>query len=492
MNTLRNARYSTKKGFTLVEMAIVLVIVGLLIGGGFSTLGAYLDNAKQSHTLGSLKVTKQALLNYVKVNKHMPCPDVYGDGDGKGDDTGVGLLTQCSSDVGTIPFDDLGLGRGITADDYGNLFSYGIHKEAADPLIMGLNIASPSEAIALRGFAGSYFYNLGAPAFDLDTPPTEAVLGSLVNSYQVCNRNAQNDCGGTNDVEVQFIPAVIVAFNENGDGTSLAACGAATTETRETENCDGDMRLIRGSFQKDVFDDQMVTISAYEIKEYALGAFKNPPSSSLELPPWAGYDYIVNKDLTSTNDFNSASGDAGVDVGDDGSFEQDGDSYGDSLYVTGNVEANINMLNGSNKLLVEGNVSATVNGGTGVDFFNIGGSVDSDGRIELEDGADTLTIEGDVAGEINGGGGGDVIVIKKNVYGTVNMGTGGDDLTINGDIHSAVYGGAKKGPNASDIDTIRVNKTRAAFITSGQESFLNQFTQIYFSDSGPEALPIAP
>ncbi len=386
MNTLRNTTCSAKKGFTLIEMAIVLVIVGLLIGGGFSTLGAYLDNAKQSHTLGSLKVTKQALLNYVKVNKHMPCPDVYGDGDGKGD-VGGASGTLCSSDVGTIPFDDIGLGRSVTADDYGNLFSYAVHKEAETSAVMGLNIAVLSDETALRGFAGSYFYNIGAPAFNLDTPPTEALQGSLLNSYQVCNRHAANNCGGTNDVEVQFIPAVIVAFNENGSGTNLASCGAASRGDRETENCNADMRLIRGSFQEGVFDDQIVTISAYEIKEQALGDFKDPPVAveSSAPPLWESFDFIVNKDFVNSNELNSA------------------DAVRNTYLITGDMttHGSINLKDGNDILTILGtiDIANTIKGKSGHDVLLV--SNGPDGYPVSHYGDDTKAALSDAMSKVN-------------------------------------------------------------------------------------------
>jgi coproporphyrinogen III oxidase-like Fe-S oxidoreductase len=48
-------------------MAVLLGLVGVLLGVGFSAVGAYLDDAKQNHTQNSLEVTKQALLNFERL-----------------------------------------------------------------------------------------------------------------------------------------------------------------------------------------------------------------------------------------------------------------------------------------------------------------------------------------------------------------------------------------------------------------------------------------
>ncbi len=487
MSMVRN----TNKGFTLVEMAIVLVIVGLMIGGGFSTLGAYLDNAKQSHTKGSLKVTKQALLNYVKVNKHMPCPDV--DGDGK-QDAGGALGTQCDSDVGTVPYDDIGLSRAITQDDYGNLFGYGIHKEAATSAVMGLDSEVTSEATALLGLAGSYFYSQSAPAFNLDTPPTESSPGSLVNSYQVCRRYGTEDCSVATDVEVEFIPAVIVAFNENGDSTDLNDC-SGSGGTRETQNCDANMTLVRGVFQGGVFDDQMVTISAYEIKAQALGDFKDPPQAAPDpnASEYAGYDVIIKGDVDSANATN-------LGTSEDEAFyidTTDGDpttggnldaqvtmkAGDDKLYVTNDILAggNADLGDGADELFVGGSVAAGGNAalGTGDDTLIIEGGILYKGSVDMEGDNDTALIGGSVGGTLDAGTGIDIVTVQGDVTGSINMEGDNDTLYIIGD----VVGGDIDG--GTGVDDLHVSSSEVDFwaLIALEGGSVSNFENIYYSST---------
>ena len=68
------------KGFTLVEVAIVLVIVGLMISAFLTPLTAQIDQKNYSETRGLLADSKEALMGYALANKHLPCPDTNNDG----------------------------------------------------------------------------------------------------------------------------------------------------------------------------------------------------------------------------------------------------------------------------------------------------------------------------------------------------------------------------------------------------------------------------
>lgn len=445
-------------GFTLVEMAIVLTIVGLLVGAGFSSLGAFMDNAKQSHTQGNLLVTKQALLNYVKVNKHMPCPDTDGDG---AEDRKVTPSTQCSDYVGTVPYDDIGLARAVTSDDYSNLFGYAVHKEANLSSVMSLDITDSAGAAALLNQPGAYFYNLNAPAFDLETPPTAHPTDGVddpTESYAICKKYSANDCSGADDVEVNFIPAVIVAFNENGGETDLDTC-TGSWGVRENQNCNTTTELnptfVKGVFSDGEYDDQMVVISAYEIKAQALGDFKDPPTASDDYDSegeYDGYDVIIRGDVDSSNDLNVASGE-------DNSFYIDHD---DSGITGGNLNANVQLKDGEDKLKIIGNIEAGGNAdmGSGNDDLVVYGTILLRGQATLGDGDDSSTIGGAVIGSIDAGFGDDTVIVEGDVTGTVDMNKGYDDLYLYGDLAGGTLDGGGDG-DVNGSDTLYTTKSEA-------------------------------
>ena len=62
------------RGFTLVELAIVLTILAALFVFLLPTSSALLDNQKREVTRQKLKNIESALTNYVAVNKRLPCP----------------------------------------------------------------------------------------------------------------------------------------------------------------------------------------------------------------------------------------------------------------------------------------------------------------------------------------------------------------------------------------------------------------------------------
>lgn len=109
------------RGFTLVELAIVLIIVALLSGGLMMTLGSQLDQRAYRDTQQQLQDLRDALLGYAASHMaadgkpYLPCPDT--DGDGLENRTG----NLCTGAEGFLPWSDLGIGN---QDAWNNRFRY--------------------------------------------------------------------------------------------------------------------------------------------------------------------------------------------------------------------------------------------------------------------------------------------------------------------------------------------------------------------------------
>lgn len=68
------------QGFTLTELAVVLVIVSLLLGGLLIPLGAQQEIEQRRTTEQQLNNIREALVAFATVNLRLPCPDTNNDG----------------------------------------------------------------------------------------------------------------------------------------------------------------------------------------------------------------------------------------------------------------------------------------------------------------------------------------------------------------------------------------------------------------------------
>jgi len=111
-------------GFTLVELAMVLFIVALLLGGMLVPLSTKLEQDNRETTNTTLNDIREALLGYAVINGRLPCPDCP-DGatgscsavaaanrnDGMEDRSGSTPNRLCQTDVGNLPWVDLQVGE---------------------------------------------------------------------------------------------------------------------------------------------------------------------------------------------------------------------------------------------------------------------------------------------------------------------------------------------------------------------------------------------
>jgi prepilin-type N-terminal cleavage/methylation domain-containing protein len=61
-------------GFTLVEMAIVLLIVALLLGGLLPTISSQYEQQRRNDARKQIEEIRQALMGYAIINGTLPCP----------------------------------------------------------------------------------------------------------------------------------------------------------------------------------------------------------------------------------------------------------------------------------------------------------------------------------------------------------------------------------------------------------------------------------
>jgi prepilin-type N-terminal cleavage/methylation domain-containing protein len=194
-------RHNPAHGFTLLEMAVVLVIVGLLLGGLLPVISGQMDQQRRNETRKYMDEVRDALLGYAvsTANKRLPCPDSNGDG------TAEAACTTVAQQVGTLPYKDLGVAE---KDAYGNVLSYAVTREFAD----------------------------SATHFTLNTAGTMRICTTAT-----CTANLTSTTA-----------AVIVSRGANW---------ANTPSADEAENTDGDTDFVSHDFVQNGYDDMVIWIS---------------------------------------------------------------------------------------------------------------------------------------------------------------------------------------------------------------------------------------
>jgi prepilin-type N-terminal cleavage/methylation domain-containing protein len=126
-------------GFTLIEMAIVLIIFGLILAAILTPLQAQRDLQARKQTQDTLENAKKALLGFAQANGRLPCPATN---NGTGifpDDSGIAnpnINGPCNQLSGFLPASTLGVqpsnAQGFAIDGWDNPIRYAVNQNTVD------------------------------------------------------------------------------------------------------------------------------------------------------------------------------------------------------------------------------------------------------------------------------------------------------------------------------------------------------------------------
>ena len=104
---------TNKKAFTLIEMAIVMIILSIVIGSAISMNRASYQKNRLNETKESVYHIKRSILGYAAIHHRLPYPD--------SDTAPDGLENNTATDLGYLPYIDL---QTSSKDEFGMNYMY--------------------------------------------------------------------------------------------------------------------------------------------------------------------------------------------------------------------------------------------------------------------------------------------------------------------------------------------------------------------------------
>ena len=209
----------TSKGFTLVELAVVMAIVGLLLGGIMATLNTVAERRGWEDTQRRLDYARDLLFSFAIVNSRLPCPasgltgdEAFATGSAA---TGGGSCTAPYG--GYLPAKAIGFQpispSGAALDGWGNPIRYAV---SATP--WGLPTADGR-------FTRKHVATDTKVAWSVSTTPADLVICSAATA------SATSCDGGISVVNANTVVAIVFSTGKNG-----ATGGTGTNESRNLDS----------------------------------------------------------------------------------------------------------------------------------------------------------------------------------------------------------------------------------------------------------------
>ncbi len=159
---LKSAYRLREKGFSLLELALVLFIITLVLGGMLNPLSSLLEGRQRTDTRKELERIKEALVGFAMIKGYLPCPTT--EPDPKSDNYGV-ADASCNDDstddedgylpwrtLGVQAVDPWGIPRTTAADPFNGYWRYRVDRNFSNaPFTMA---TKQGENIMIKDFQG--------------------------------------------------------------------------------------------------------------------------------------------------------------------------------------------------------------------------------------------------------------------------------------------------------------------------------------------------
>ncbi len=237
-----------KTAFTLVELAVVIMIASILITGLISVSVNSINTGNVRITNERMKEIYKAIGNYLVKNQKLPCPaslirvkstdtdygkeerpnisdtQICGDGSARGSYTTTTPATKFY--YGAVPVKALGLGNDMAEDGFGSKFTYVVNQEMAGTYTTPVNTSTPAFGTAILSDGTNQITiqeKNGASTQTIVTDAVMAIISHGQNKFGAfnSNSNAQNNTSTDADEASNYATAFTTA-TATFDGTFVS------------------------------------------------------------------------------------------------------------------------------------------------------------------------------------------------------------------------------------------------------------------------------
>lgn len=233
-------------GFTLAEMAIVLVVVGLLLTSVLSTVSTQLEARNIGETQSRLNQVKDALTGFAQTNGRLPCP---ADGTKQSGDPLAGLeqvtvtvvgppqqyVCANANGFGPLPWATLGVAE---TDVWGRRFSYKVSSAFSDSIVQTTTTWGCGATIPVPTPTQSSFALCAQGTLTVTTRTSSIKTGtSVLNVPVVIISHGKNGYGAYTSGGTQYTAPPAVNADETANATAASTIFYSREQSPQTSTC---------------------------------------------------------------------------------------------------------------------------------------------------------------------------------------------------------------------------------------------------------------
>ena len=254
-----------QQGFTLVEVAVVLVIIGILIGSFVGSFSDRIETTRRDNTKKQLAEIRSSLLGFASTWGRIPCP---ASASSDGDEAVFG--TSCIMPNGFVPGKILGLNGpynldGLLIDSWSNPIRFSVTEQNSNAFTRAGEMRNVTMALLTPDLTICRSFTTGAtpcPTTDILTDTAPFVILSLgKDGHEFINTASADSDQGENSSEV------VASANATGENIAYTVAGDTVFVSTGYSSVDS----TAGQF-----DDLIIWVSPYILYDRMIEAGQLP------------------------------------------------------------------------------------------------------------------------------------------------------------------------------------------------------------------------